>query len=198
MWSWPRLADHSTILGDEETNQLGSRPNIIQPLDSCWCAFIWCFILTKPHICIFHVNAFLGLVCGKFEHKWKPQLHILSTHWFSPLGLLCKLCKLCSFFLGFLLPQFLLETIIWFLPLILIIGLLELDHLMAFAQGKQGTHLQYHRSGDGGGSKRDIWERKGQEEEEGGHFEISEEHLPFGVLLIDLLVQDGYHKHWYL
>ena len=51
--------------------------------------------------------------------------------------------------------------------------------------------------------KRETMKRKGTGVNQGGkgrkrkrgHFEISEEHLPFGVPLIDLLVQDGYHEN---
>ena len=65
-----------------------------------------------------------------------------------------KMTKLL--FLGFLLlSELLLETIIWFLLLILIIGLLEVDHLMAFAQGKQ-EHT-YNITDQEMGEARDIY-----------------------------------------
>ena len=75
----------------------------------------------------------------------------------------------------------------------MIIGLLEVDHLMAFAQGKQG-HTYNITDEEMEEARGTFGKGKGRKRKR-GHFEISEEHLPFGVPLIDLLVQDGYHEN---
>ena len=87
---------------------------------------------------------------------------------------------------SFLLAQFGLETVIWFPPLILIIGLLELDHLMRFAQGKQGHTYNIREEmgearrilGGASGCLSNIWS-----------FRRSSAFLHHPVPLVDLLVQ---------